>query len=48
MLMKEPMQGLPRYPGLRLHTPSAGGLGLIPGQGPRLYMPQLRGRMHCN
>ena len=27
---------------LRLHTPNAGGLGLIPGQGPRSDMPQLR------
>ena len=30
---------------LRLHTPSAGGLGLIPGQGTRSCMPQLRARM---
>ena len=27
---------------LRLHTPSAGGPGLIPGQGTKSYMPQLR------
>ena len=27
--------------GLRLCTPSAGGLGLIPDQGARSYMPQL-------
>ena len=26
--------------GLRLHTPNAGGLGLIPGQGTRSHMPQ--------
>ena len=26
---------------LRLHTPNAGGLGLIPGQGTRSHMPQL-------
>ena len=25
---------------LRLHAPNAGGLGLIPGQGPRSHMPQ--------
>ena len=30
---------------LRLHTPNAGGLGLIPGQGNRSHMPQLRVRM---
>ena len=28
--------------GLRLHTSKAGGVGLIPGQGTRSYMPQLR------
>ena len=27
------------------HTPNAGGLGLIPGQGTRSHMPQLRVRM---
>ena len=27
---------------LRLSTPSAGGPGLIPGQGTRSHMPQLR------
>ena len=27
---------------LRLQAPSAGGLGLIPGQGTRSHMPQLR------
>ncbi|TEA25844.1 hypothetical protein DBR06_SOUSAS1210137, partial [Sousa chinensis] len=27
---------------LRLRAPSAGGLGLIPGQGTRSHMPQLR------
>ena len=27
---------------LRLHTPNAGGLGLIPGQGNRSHMLQLR------
>ena len=27
---------------LRLCAPSAGGLGLIPGQGIRAHMPQLR------
>ena len=27
--------------GLRLHAPSAGGLGLIPGQGIRSHMLQL-------
>ena len=27
---------------LRLHTPNAGGLGLIPGQGTRSHMPQLK------
>ena len=27
---------------LRLHTPNAGGLGSIPGQGTRSHMPQLR------
>ena len=27
---------------LRLHTPNAGGLGLIPGWGTRSHMPQLR------
>ncbi|TEA31286.1 hypothetical protein DBR06_SOUSAS710034, partial [Sousa chinensis] len=27
---------------LRLHTPNAGGPGLIPGQGTRSHMPQLR------
>ena len=27
---------------LRLHTPSAGGLGSIPGQGTRSHMPQLK------
>ena len=27
---------------LRVHAPSAGGLGLIPGQGTRSHMPQLR------
>ena len=27
---------------LRYHTPNAGGLGSIPGQGTRLYMPQIR------
>ena len=26
---------------LRLHTPNAGGLGSIPGQGTRAHMPQL-------
>ena len=30
---------------LRLHAPNAGGLGSIPGQGTRSYMPQLRVRM---
>ncbi|TEA25223.1 hypothetical protein DBR06_SOUSAS1010116, partial [Sousa chinensis] len=30
---------------LTLHTPSAGGPGLIPGQGTRSRMPQLRARM---
>ncbi|TEA24167.1 hypothetical protein DBR06_SOUSAS2610126, partial [Sousa chinensis] len=30
---------------LRLHTPKAGGLGSIPGQGTRSHMPQLRVRM---
>ena len=28
--------------GLRLHAPNAGALGLIPGQGTRSQMPQLR------
>ena len=28
---------------LRLHSPSAGGPGSIPGQGTRSHMPQLRG-----
>ena len=28
--------------GLRLCAPNAGGLGLIPGQGNRSHMPQLR------
>ena len=28
--------------GLKLHAPNAGGLGLIPGQGTRAQMPQLR------
>ena len=27
---------------LRLHTPNAGGLGLIPGEGTRFHMPQLK------
>ena len=27
---------------LRLHTPNAGSLGSITGQGPRSHMPQLR------
>ena len=27
---------------LRLHTPSTGGLGLIPGQGTRSHVPQLK------
>jgi len=27
---------------LRLHTPSVGGLGSIPGQGTRSHMPQLK------
>ncbi|TEA30390.1 hypothetical protein DBR06_SOUSAS17710012, partial [Sousa chinensis] len=27
---------------LRLHTPNAGGLGSIPGQGTGSHMPQLR------
>ena len=30
---------------LRLHTPSAGGPGSIPGRGTRSHMPQLRVRM---
>ena len=30
---------------LRLHAPNAGGLDLIPGQGTRSHMPQLRVRM---
>ena len=30
---------------LRLHTPNAGGPGLIPGQGTRSCMPQLRAHM---
>ena len=30
---------------LRLHTPNAGGLGLIPGQGTRSHMPQPSVRM---
>ena len=30
---------------LRLHAPNAGGLGLIPGQGTRSHMPQLRVHM---
>ncbi|TEA25323.1 hypothetical protein DBR06_SOUSAS21410020, partial [Sousa chinensis] len=30
---------------LRLRTPNAGGPGLIPGQGTRSHMPQLRVRM---
>ncbi|TEA39739.1 hypothetical protein DBR06_SOUSAS31510006, partial [Sousa chinensis] len=30
---------------LRLHAPSAGGPGSIPGQGTRSHMPQLRVRM---
>ena len=30
---------------LRLHAPSAGGLGLIPGQGTRSHTPQLRVQM---
>ncbi|TEA31481.1 hypothetical protein DBR06_SOUSAS44510002, partial [Sousa chinensis] len=30
---------------LRLHTPNAGGPGLIPGRGTRPHMPQLRVRM---
>ena len=30
---------------LRLHARSAGGLGLIPGQGTRSHMPQLRVQM---
>ena len=30
---------------LRLHTPNAGSLGSIPGQGTRFHMPQLRARM---
>ena len=30
---------------LRLHTPNAGGLGLIPGQGTRPHMLQLRVHM---
>ena len=29
---------------LRLHTPNAGGPGLIPGQGTRAHMLQLRAR----
>ena len=32
-------------PWLRLHTPNAGGLGSIPGQGTRSHMSQLRVRM---
>ncbi|TEA39692.1 hypothetical protein DBR06_SOUSAS3410160, partial [Sousa chinensis] len=27
---------------LRLHAPNAGGLGLVPGQGTRSQMPQLK------
>ena len=30
---------------LRLHTPNAGGPGLIPGQGTRCHMPQLKVQM---
>ena len=30
---------------LRLHSPNAGDVGLIPGQGARSHMPQPRGRM---
>ena len=30
---------------VRLRTPNAGGLDLIPGQGTRSCMPQLRARM---
>ena len=30
---------------LRLHVPNARGLGLIPGQGTRFHMPQLRVHM---
>ena len=30
---------------LRFHAPNAGGLGLIPGQGTRSRMPQLRAHM---
>ena len=29
----------------KLHAPNAGGLGLIPGQGTRSHMPQLRVHM---
>ena len=29
-------------------TPNAGGLGLIPGQGTRLHMPQLKDPPCCN
>ena len=31
--------------GLRLHVPSAGSLGSIPGQATRSHMPQLKARM---
>ena len=31
--------------GLRLHSPNAGSLGLIPGQGTRSHLLQLRARM---
>ena len=33
---------------VRLCTPNAGGLGLIPGQGTRSHMPQLRNLLQSN
>ena len=33
---------------LRLHTPNAGGLGLMPGQGTRSYMLQLKDPSCCD
>ena len=42
---KREVWDIPGDPGLRLHAPNAGGPGLIPGQGTRSRMPQLRVHM---
>ena len=39
---KPGVRDFPGVPGLRLHTPSAEGLGSILGQGTRSHVPQLR------